>query len=463
MPNRNYHIEIKGTGLDFGFTHQTETPGYVIDVTDYGASGNGIKDDTSAINAAIYTAPGGSVIRFSKGVYTVSSVLLRSNIDLYLEEGAEIRQNPDRKHLAVIKGYQKNYDYTEASVNATWEGNPLDCYSSLIHGHNVENVRIYGLGIFNGSGEESGFWKNPKVKDVAWRPRNFFLSFSRNITSAGITSRNSSAWNIHPFYSDGLRFYGLHIESDTNSPNTDGLNPESCDDVEIVGCRFCVGDDCIAIKSGKVHMARYHYKPSENITIRNCLMEEGHGGVVIGSEISCGAKNIKIEKCLLQRTDRGLRIKTRRWRGNTSVVEGIALENIRMEGVINCFTVNMFYNCDPDGRSHYVSCPNPLPVGEDTPVVRSITISGVAAEDISGAAIFLSGLPESPIIGVTFKDSSFSFRDGRETACPEMMSNEVLIPNLGVYMNNVEDTNFCRNRFEGTHVTIIDGKEEHNV
>ncbi|MCL2674800.1 MAG: glycoside hydrolase family 28 protein, partial [Defluviitaleaceae bacterium] len=311
-PNTSYRIELKSSSINLCFTYQTEKSRYVADVREYGAKGDGCYDDTMAINAAIYTATAGSVVRFKKGVYMVSSVFLKSGVDIYLEDGAEIRQTTDRAQLAVIKGYQKNYDHTKAVNNATWEGNPLDCYASVIYGCEVYDVRIYGAGIINGNGDAGDFWHEPKVKKAAWRPRNLFLAHCSDITVAGITSRNSAAWNLHPYYSENLRFYCLNIESDPNSPNTDGLNPDSCSEVAIVGCRFHVGDDCIAIKSGKFYMSRYHYKPSQNIVVRNCLMEQGHGGVVIGSEISCGAKGIEVTQCLFRGTDRGLRVKTRR-------------------------------------------------------------------------------------------------------------------------------------------------------
>ena len=460
LPNTEYNIDITGLDSPLSFVHRTQRAGYVINVRDFGASGDGKNNDTLAVNSAIYTAPAGSVVRFPRGVYLAGSVMLKSGVDIFLEEGAELRQSPDRRDLAVIKGYQKSYDHEEAVANASWEGNPLDSYASLIYGRDVKNVRIYGSGTINGSGRESGFWNEPKVKKTAWRPRNIFLAYCKNITLAGITSRNSAAWNLHPFYSDKLKFYRLNIESDPNSPNTDGLNPESCGDVEIAGCRFHVGDDCIAIKSGKFYMSRRHFKPSENIRIRNCLMERGHGGVVIGSEISCGVKDVSVRQCLFRETDRGLRIKTRRGRGSASIVEGIRFANVEMEKVSNCFTVNMFYNCDPDGHSDYVRCKEPLPVGDETPAVKDIFVSNVMAREISGSAIFLSGLPESPIKGITVENSAFSFLPERETACPEMMDDEILIENLGIYMRNTDNVTLENNRFEGPYVTVIEERSE---
>ncbi|MCL2010774.1 MAG: hypothetical protein FWG71_09575, partial [Synergistaceae bacterium] len=198
-PNTEYDIEIKGLDKPLRFVRRTQRAGYVINVrdfgdfSDFGESGDGKKNDTLAVNSAIYTAPVGSVVRFPRGVYLVGSVMLKSGVDIYLEEGAELRQSPDRWDLAVIKGYQKSYGHEEAVANASWEGNPLDSYVSLIYGRDVRDVRVYGAGALNGSGRESGFWNEPKVKKTAWRPRNVFLAYCCNITLAGITSGNSAA------------------------------------------------------------------------------------------------------------------------------------------------------------------------------------------------------------------------------------------------------------------------------
>lgn len=447
-PNTEYQLEVHGFGEPVCMALRTEPCEFAIHIKDYNAAGDGIRNDTAAIHAAIYSAPPHSVVIFPRGEYLVEHLFLKSDVDLYLEEGAVLRQNPNRDSLAILKGYQKNYDHTTAEINASWEGSPLDCYCSLIYGKDVQNVRIYGAGTLNGSGLEGNWWVDPKKKKLAYRPRNLSLVHCRNITVCGLTSQNSAAWNLHPLYSSNLRFYGMTIHSDPNSPNTDGLNPESCDNVEIVGCRFQVGDDCIAIKSGKLFMARRHWRPSQNITIRRCFMAEGHGGVVIGSEISCGVKQVLVEHCLFVRTDRGIRIKTRRGRGNTCIVEDICVSHVKMEQVKHCFVINMFYHCDPDGHSRYVQLKEPLPVGSETPLVRNITLSGICAEQIKGSAVFLYGLPESPIHNVTVEDCRFQFARHRILDCPDMMDDPVPSPALGIYTNHVQGFAFENNQLE---------------
>lgn len=460
-PATTYEILLETKeGQIAGLEVTTQTPTYVVDVRDYNATGDGIADDTAAINAALYAAPKGAVVILRKGVYRVNQVLLRSQVDLYLEAGAELRQSTKRADLAVLKGYRKDYHHTEAAVGASWEGSPLDSYGSLIFGYEVEEVRIYGAGCLNGSGAEGGWWENPKVKNVAYRPRNLFINRCRHITLCGLVSRNSASWNIHPYYSNHLKFYGLKLASEQTSPNTDGLNPESCYDVEIVGCRFDVGDDCIAIKSGKYFMSQAFYQPCEKIRIRNCFMGDGHGGVAIGSEISCGVIDLVVENCLMVGTDRGIRIKTRRGRGDKSVLDRISFKNIVMEGVRHGLAVNMFYCCDPDGRSDYVGSKAMTPRDELTPAVRNVLIQGLRATGLRGCGIFMYGLPESPITDVTITGNSFAFADVREDGEPEMLTDFEIIPKLGIFIKNATSLKMADNDFKGDYVAIIE-EEEH--
>lgn len=458
-PNTAYLVELKGLPEEISFQVVTQDAGYIYHGGDFGAAGDGISDDTAAINAAIYMAPVGGVVRLSPGRYRVSHLFLKSGVDLYLEEGAALVQDTNRDNLAILKGYQKDYHHTQARWNAIWEGNPLDSYAGLICGRDVKNIRIYGAGVLDGSGQEGGWWENAKVKKKAWRPRNIFLNGCKDVTIAGLTSRNSASWNIHPIYSDDLSFYGLTIQSDPTSPNTDGLNPESCHNVTIAGCHFQVGDDCIALKAGKYYMSRHHHRPTKHVRIRGCYMEEGHGGVVIGSEMSGGVYDVTVEHCLFARTDRGLRIKTRRGRGDTSVAEGIGFRHVRMEGVRHCFVVNMYYFCDPDGHTDYVRSKEYLPPNEETPAVRDIVVEDVTATDIAGTAIFLYGLPESKVERVRVTDSSFTFRENRPVECPAMMDDPVLLENLGIFMEHAEEMTLENNRFEGPWMGQINGKE----
>ena len=419
-PNKLYHVEIKGAA-SIAFDIRTLKPSYVVNVKDYNAAGDGVANDTSAINAAIYTAAEGATVYIPKGRYLVDQVLLKSRVDIYLEEGAVLLQNTNRDSLAILKAYQRSYDHDTAYQNASWEGHPLDSYASLIYGKDVELVHIYGKGVIDGQGDIGGFWDNPKIKNKAWRPKNVLLINCHLVTLSGLVSRNSASWNIHPINCDNIELIALKIESIEESPNTDGINPESSGHVSIIGCHFSVGDDCIAIKAGKYFMSQKHLRPSRNIHIRNCFMEHGHGAVVMGSELSCGIYDVFVSQCYFKGTDRGLRIKTRRGRGEHAVVSGVVFDNILMEDVTHGFVINMFYHCDPDGKSEHVSSKEHMPKDKYTPSIAGVTFKNIVAKGIKGAAIFVYGLPESPVEGIVIENYEYSFADKRVTELPAMM------------------------------------------
>jgi len=445
-----YRVDVLG----HSFEVKTKKPAFLINIKDYNATGDGVTNDTSAINLAIYTAPAGATVYIPKGVYMVDQVLLKTGVDVLLVKGATLRQNTDRNQLSIIKAYQKNYDFNQVEMNASWEGHPLDSFCSLIYGKNISNVHIYGEGTLDGNGSEGDFWVNPKVKRMAFRPKNILLVGCENIQISGITSVNSASWNIHALYCENLSFRALTIKSEADSPNTDGLNPESCENVEIIGCHFSVGDDCIAIKAGKYYMSVKHYKPTKGVTIRNCLMENGHGGVVIGSEMACGVYDVIVAQCLFRNTDRGLRVKTRRGRGKLAIVDGIKFDNVKMENVRHCFVVNMFYNCDPDGKSDYVRSKTALPADEFTPTVKNITVTNVNATAVTGAAMFIYGLPENKVSQINVTDNKFTFADQRVPECPAMMDDFTPVENLGFFIENGENITFERNTISGKSLMI---------
>ena len=224
-----------------------------------------------------------------------------------------------------------------------------------------------GPGSIDGNAQNSDFWTAFREFPTA-RPRLLFFNRCKNVTVHGVHICNSPSWQVHPYYSEKIALYDLRITAPKISPNTDAIDPESCDGVEIVGCRFAVGDDCIAIKSGRISLGSTLNQPADHHTIRNCLMEFGHGAVVLGSEIGAGVRNLKVSQCWFRGTDRGLRIKSRRGRGRNRVIDGVLFENIRMENVLTPVTINLWYNCcDPDRESEYVWSREKLPVDDRTP------------------------------------------------------------------------------------------------
>jgi polygalacturonase len=254
-----------------------------------------------------------------------------------------------------------------------------------------------------------------------------------------VTVRNSPSWTIHSLFSRNLRFYGLNIENPRSSPNTDGLNPECSENVEIVGTRISVGDDCVAIKSGKSYWGKLLKRPSRNIRIRRCLMEYGQGAVVIGSEMACGVYDVEASYCLFRNTDRGLRIKTRRGRGKNGVIANIYMHHITMENVPDPLVINCFYNPDPDAINHYSQIRYALPVDDRTPTVRDIRLEKINATGALHTACFILGLPEQPIIGLVMRDIHVSFLSMVQPAPPAVANEIPLLAKAGFVMANVTD------------------------
>ena len=182
-----------------------------------------------------------------------------------------------------------------------------------------------------------------------------------------------------------------------------------------------------------------HKVPSQNIEIRQCYMRHGHGSVTLGSEMAAGVKNLVCRDCIFEDTDRGLRVKTRRGRGEDAVIENILFENIKMTGVLTPFVVNSFYwCCDPDGRSEYVRCKEPLPVDERTPRIKQLAFRNIEAHDCHVAASFLYGLPEAKIEEVTFENVTIDFAENPTPEYPAMMADVEMCTRKGIYINNVE-------------------------
>ncbi len=424
-----------------------------LNVRDFGAKGDGCSDDTTFIQCAINACPKESRVLIPEGVYKITSLFLKSDIRIELAKGAVLSAFTDRTKFPILPGRIESYDEREEYNLGTWEGNPLDCFSGIITGINVQNVMIYGQGTIDGCASDENWWENPKVKRIAWRPRLIFLNHCEQVTIQGITVKNSPCWNIHPYFSEHLRFYDLIILNPKDSPNTDGLNPESCKDVEIIGVYFSLGDDCIAIKSGKIYMGSKHKKPSENIMIRQCCMRDGHGSITIGSEMAGGVKNLVVRECLFLHTDRGLRIKTRRGRGKDAIIDGILFENIKMDHVMTPVVINCFYFCDPDGHSEYVQSKEYHPVDERTPYVGKLIFRNLECTNCHAAAAYMYGLPEQKIKKVTFDKVNISYAKEPIAGPPAMMDGAEKTTLLGLFANNLEELVL-------NEVTITGNREE---
>ena len=403
-------------------TQPQRRSGDFYDVREFGARSDGKTKSTGAIQRAIdaAVAGGGGTIFFPAGHFLTGPIHLKSNTTLFLDAGA------------VLK-FSQDFDDYLPMVFSHWEGTEVTNFSPLIYGNWLENVAIHGRGVLDGQGE--AWWnyfkalerdsggRGGRKAESRWqrefarlnqgiplpddtrriemgflRPPFIQLLNSRNVSIKDVTIRNSPFWTVNPVYCDNVTIAGVTIENPDDAPNTDGIDPESCSNVHISDCHISVGDDCVCIKSGRDEPARRISRPAENHTITNCTMLRGHGGVVIGSEMSGGVKNVAISNCVFDGTDRGIRLKSTRGRGGT--IENVRVSNIVMRHIREeAITLNL----------HYTNAP-PEPVSMRTPHFRGIHLSGISGE-AEKAGTFL-GLEESPLEDVSLSDVALSTKKG---------------------------------------------------
>lgn len=376
------------------------------DVTKFGAKKDSSGKATISISNAIAAASkaGGGTVYFPAGKYLTGPIHLKSNITIYIDAGAELHFSDD-------------FDDYLPMVESRYEGVDVKSFSPLFYAYKAENIAIKGRGLINGNGKKwwhfvEGYkadqprskWQymfdslnakillpdDPKqMKRGFLRPPFIQPMYCKNVLIEGITIINSPFWTVNPEFCENVTVTGVTINNPP-SPNTDGINPESCKYVHISNCHISVGDDCITIKSGKDIPGRTKAAPAQNYTITNCTMLSGHGGVVIGSEMSGGVKNIVISNCVFDGTDRGIRIKTTRGRGGA--VEDIRVDNIIMKNIREqAFVLDMAY-----------SKTDPEPVTERTPQLKNISYSNITA--YTNEACFINGLEEMPVENIRFTD-----------------------------------------------------------
>nr|WP_225417288.1 glycoside hydrolase family 28 protein [Lapidilactobacillus mulanensis] len=395
---------------------------------------------------------GGGRLVIPTGHFMTGAIELKSNVELHLESGAVLTFSDNQADYPV--------------VSSRWEGVERQVYQPCIYAHDAVNISITGFGKLDGNGQN--WWhvfREDREKLVHPRPQ--FVGFDNcdRVVLRDFQIENSPSWTIHPVNCQNVTIDNLSIKNPADSPNTDGIDPESCRNVRIANCQIDVGDDCIAIKAGTEENPERI--ACENITITNCTLLHGHGGVVLGSEMSGGIKNVTISNCVFKQTDRGIRLKSRRGRGG--LVESLTVNNIIMDGTICPFVLNLYYFCGPKGKEDYVSDKTPYPVDRRTPEFKQIHFSNIIAKNVSSAAGYVYGLPEKVVSDVQFSNIQVEMVGQNAVADkPAMMAGIEPMTNRGFTLINADGVtfdNFQIKNFQGPafniqaakHVQLING------
>jgi polygalacturonase len=425
-----------------------------VSILKYGAVSNGYTLNTKSINGAIdaLSKKGGGVVMVPAGLWLTGPVVLKSNINLHLALGATLLFTDNQDEYPLVKG--------------NWEGLPQMRNQSPISATNVSNIAITGKGIIDGNGDgwravksdklTASQWKklvasggivsddgkthypsasfkkgammpsNPGIispdKDMAFyesikgflRPNLLVIANSKYILLEGVTFQNSPAWCLHPLMSEHLTVRNISVKNPWYAQNGDGIDVESCKNVLIENSVFDVGDDALCMKSGRDAEGRKRAMPTENVIIRGCTVYSSHGGFVIGSEMSGGARNIHVNNCTFIGADIGLRFKTTRGRGG--VVENIFIKDIYMKDIPGeAILFDMYYMAkDPialAGEKRELPKTEFKTVDETTPVFRNFHISNVYC---NGAAkgIFVRGLPEMHVKDIVLENMVLQAKKG---------------------------------------------------
>jgi unsaturated rhamnogalacturonyl hydrolase len=376
-------------------------------ITDYGAKpGTDCTDALAAAIAACAKAGGGRVV-VPPGEWLTGAIRLLSNVNLHVGAEAKLKFLFDETKYPVV--------FTR------WEGVECMNYSPFIYAFGEENIAITGAGTLDGGADDTTWWSWNKRGDAMNKQRadrdalnqmgeagvpvaqrvfgpghflrpNFIQPYQcKNILVEGVTIIRSPMWEIHPVLSQNITVRGVKINS--HGPNNDGCDPESCRDVLIEDVLFDTGDDCIAIKSGRNGDGRRVNVPSENFVIRNCVMKDGHGGVVLGSECTGGIRNIFVENCEMDslNLDRALRFKDNAVRGG--ILENVFMRHVKIGRVSEAvLTIDLLYE---EGAK-----------GAFRPVVRNIQLDHITSNG-SPRLLYIRGFAGAVIDSIRISDSVF--------------------------------------------------------
>ncbi len=480
----NYY---KGIPFEMPVVKLPQFNSYKVNIVDFGAVGDGQTLNTQAIQQAIdeVNNKGGGTVVIPQGTWLSGPIVLKSNVNLHAEINSLIVFSPDYRLYPI--------------VDASWEGLDTKRAQSPVTARNAENIAITGQGVFNGSGDawrpvkkdkmtDSQFKKLVKSGGVlspdgkVWYPsesslrasylcvdqnvpvgletdeeweaihdflRPVLLNFisCKNVLLDGVTFENSPSWNLHPLMCENVILSNLTVRNPWYSQNGDGVDLESCKNSLIVNCNFDVGDDAICMKSGKNEDGRRRNIPTENVIVKNCVVYHGHGGFVVGSEMSGDIRNIWVNACSFIGTDVGLRFKSTRGRGG--LVENIHISDINMVNIpTDPLLFDLFYGGkapgeEPDTPADIESTIPPVTI--ETPSSRDIYISNIVSNG-SNRAMYFNGLPEMKVKNIVVENSVFSSKLGAEINQTEgiVFKNVRIDQQQGdmVQISNVENATF---------------------
>lgn len=367
-----------------------------FNVRDHGAKGDGVTFDTAAIQKALDASgkAGGGTVRFPAGTYLSQPLTLRTKTTVQLDEGATLLASTNQQDFMKAPG-----DWTKATSSD---------FIPLLAGKDLEDIAFTGKGVIDGSGEvwwEEAEKARQKVSGYTLpRPNLFTLQRCRNIRLTGITLRDSPKFHFVPSECENIAIEGITVLAPERAANTDGIDPSNSRNVTITRCFIDVGDDNIAIKSGKKVAGREF--GCENITVTDCTFKHGHG-MSIGSETVGGVRNVTVRNCTFENTDNGLRIKSRRERGGR--VEDITYENCTLTNVRPAISIAAYYQ--QSTRDKFPKDDKAQPVTDTTPIFRNITIRNVTGHSTGGAGLIV-GLPESPVENLVLENVTLSAKEG---------------------------------------------------
>ncbi|MEX0987880.1 MAG: glycoside hydrolase family 28 protein [Bacteroidales bacterium] len=443
-------------------------PDRYFNIKDYGAVNDGFFLNTEAINSSIKecSQSGGGVVIIPQGVWLTGPIRLQNDVELRVEEGAVVLFSSNFDDYPYVKTY--------------YEGQRDFRAMPLLFGDSLTNIAITGKGVLDGSGDawrpvkkmktterqweelvasggvvsEEGdvWWPNKYAYRVSKDPdkyrkiiadlpdRDAYKAFYRpplvqlisckKVLLEGPLFQNSPAWCIHPLMCEHLTVNDISVKNPWYAQNGDGIDVESCTYVSITNSQFDVGDDAICVKSGRNEEGRKRGIPTRYMEVDNCVVHHGHGGFVVGSEMSGGVSDIWVRNCTFLGTDVGLRFKSTRGRGG--VVENIYIENIRMINIErDAIIFNLFYA----GLGPTEMGENPIehlmadapPVSEETPEFRNITMKDISCQG-AYRAMRVMGLPEMPVTGITLENSVF--RSTRGVEC--LLTNGLRMKDVGI-------------------------------